>query len=73
LHGRKDRMIYLQVSQEFFKLVDSKRKEIKIFDCDHWFYDAIFYDQSFSRHSEDSRMQIISSIADWLKSGDGRT
>ena len=73
LHGIKDRMIYLQVSQEFFKLVDSKRKEIKILDCDHWFYDAIFYDQSFSRHSEDSRMQIISSIADWLKSEDSRT
>jgi alpha-beta hydrolase superfamily lysophospholipase len=70
LHGRKDRVIYLQVSEEFFKLVDTNMKEIKIFDCDHWFYDAIFYDQSFSRHSEESRMQIISSIADWLKSKD---
>jgi pimeloyl-ACP methyl ester carboxylesterase len=68
LHGRKDRVIYPQVSEEFFKLVDTNMKEIKIFDCDHWFYDAIFYDQSFSRHSEESRMQIISSIADWLKS-----
>jgi pimeloyl-ACP methyl ester carboxylesterase len=68
LHGRKDRMIYLQVSEEFFKLLDTNMKEIKIFDCDHWFYDAIFYNQSFSRHGEESRMQIISSIADWLKS-----
>jgi pimeloyl-ACP methyl ester carboxylesterase len=67
LHGRKDRMIYLQVSQEFFKLINSKMKEIKVFDCDHWFYDAIFYDQSLSRHGEESRMQIISSIAYWLK------
>jgi pimeloyl-ACP methyl ester carboxylesterase len=73
LHGRKDRMIYLQVSEEFFKLLDTNMKKIKIFDCDHWFYDAIFYDQSFSRHAEESRMQIISSIADWLKSTDGRT
>jgi pimeloyl-ACP methyl ester carboxylesterase len=73
LHGRKDRMIYLQVSEEFFKLLDTSMKEIKIFDCDHWFYDAIFYDQSFSRHSEQSRMQIISSIADWLKSRDSRS
>ncbi|HEX6280645.1 MAG TPA: alpha/beta fold hydrolase [Nitrososphaera sp.] len=72
LHGRKDRMIYLQVSEEFFKLLDTNMKEIKIFDCDHWFYDAIFYDQSFSRHSEESRMQIISSMADWLKSRDSR-
>ena len=73
LHGRKDRMIYLQVSEEFFNLLDTNMKEIKIFDCDHWFYDAIFYDQSFSRHAEESRMQFISSIADWLKSADGRT
>jgi pimeloyl-ACP methyl ester carboxylesterase len=68
LHGRKDRMMYVQVSEEFFKLLRTNIKEIKIFDCDHWFYDAIFYDQSFSRHSEESRLQIISSIADWLKS-----
>jgi pimeloyl-ACP methyl ester carboxylesterase len=67
LHGRKDRMMYLQVSEEFFKLLRTNMKEIKIFDCDHWFYDAIFYHQSFLRHSEESRMQIISSIADWLK------
>jgi pimeloyl-ACP methyl ester carboxylesterase len=67
LHGRKDRMMYLQVSEEFFKLLRTNMKEIKIFDCDHWFYDAIFYDQSFLRHSEESRMQFISSIADWLK------
>jgi alpha-beta hydrolase superfamily lysophospholipase len=68
LHGRKDRMIYVQVSEEFFKLLHADVKEIKTFDCDHWFYDAIFYDQSFSRHSEESRMQIVSLIANWLKS-----
>ena len=68
LHGTKDRMMYVKVSEEFFKLLRTNMKEIKIFDCDHWFYDAIFYDQFFSRHSEESRMQIISSIADWLKS-----
>jgi alpha-beta hydrolase superfamily lysophospholipase len=66
LHGRRDRIIYLQVSEEFFKLLDTNMREIKIFDCDHWFYDAIFYDQSFSRHSDESRMQIIISIANWL-------
>jgi alpha-beta hydrolase superfamily lysophospholipase len=69
LHGKKDRLMYFQVSEEFFKLLHtSAMKEIKIFDCDHWFYDAIFYDQSFSKHSEESRMQIVSSIANWLKS-----
>ena len=68
LHGRKDRMMYPKVSEEFFKLLQTSSKEIKIFDCDHWFHDAVFYDQSLSRHSEESRMQIMSSIADWLKS-----
>ena len=68
LHGKKDRLMYFQVSEEFFKLLHTTMKEIRIFDCDHWFYDAIFYDQSISRHREESRMQIISSIEDWLKS-----
>jgi alpha-beta hydrolase superfamily lysophospholipase len=72
LHGKKDRQMYLQVSTEFFKLLRSNKKEIKIFDCDHWFYDAIFYDQSFSVHSEESRMGIASSIVEWLKSVDSR-
>ncbi len=67
LHGRKDRVIYLPVSENFFKLLRTNRKEIRIFDCDHWFYDAIFYDQSLLRHSEQLRLQIISTISDWLK------
>ena len=67
LHGRKDKMMYPQVSEEFFNLLRSGAKEIKMFDCDHWFYDAIFYDQYLSTHSEESRMQIITSIVDWLK------
>ena len=57
LHGRKDTMIYVQVSEEFFKLLHTDMKEIKIFDCDHWFYDAIFY-YNLSQRSEESRMQI---------------
>ena len=68
LHGRKDRMMYLKVSEEFFKLLQTSSKELKIFDCDHWFHDVVFYDQSLSRHSEESRIQIMSTIADWLKS-----
>ena len=67
LHGRKDRLMYPQVSEHFFKLLRTNVKGIKIFDCDHWFYDAIFYDQSLLRHSEESRLQVISTISDWLK------
>lgn len=67
LHGRKDRLMYLRVSEEFFKLLQTRNKEIKTFDCDHWFYHTIFFDQSLSPHSEQSRMQITSQIADWLR------
>jgi acylglycerol lipase len=67
LHGRKDRLMYPQVSEHFFKLLRTNVKEIKIFDCDHWFYDAIFYDQSLLRHGEESRLQVISTISGWLK------
>jgi acylglycerol lipase len=81
LHGRKDRLMYLQVSEEFFKLLctynNNNNKEIKIFDCDHWFYDAVFYDQSLTKHKEESREQITSWIIDWLRSmsnsGNGST
>ena len=68
LHGTKDRMMYPQVSEQLFKLLRTAAKDIKIFDCDHWFYDAIFYDQFSSRHEEKLRGQIISSVTDWLKS-----
>ncbi len=71
LHGKEDRNVYLQVSEEFFKLLRTKRKNIEIFDCDHWFYDAIFYIQS-STYTEESRMKFISSLVTWMRSLDGR-
>jgi lysophospholipase len=73
LHGKKDRHMYPQVSEEFFKLLRTNKKEIKVVDCDHWFCHSIFYDQALSPHSEESRMQIVSSVVDWLKSADGRS
>ena len=66
LHGSSDRNVYLQVSQEFLKLLRAKDKELKTFDCNHWFYDAIFFSQS-PEYSEDDRVKIISSIVEWLK------
>jgi hypothetical protein len=59
--------MYPQVAEDFFKLLRTSRKEIRIFDCDHWFYDAIFYDQSLQEHSEELRLQLISAISDWLR------
>jgi pimeloyl-ACP methyl ester carboxylesterase len=69
LHGRKDRMMYVKVSEELFKLLQTPMKEFRAFDCDHWFYDAIFYDDYFSRHSEQEKTVIPSSISEWLKFG----
>ncbi|HEX7032647.1 MAG TPA: hypothetical protein VF172_06575 [Nitrososphaera sp.] len=56
----------LQVSEEFFKLLRTENKEIRILDCNHWFYDAIFFSQT-SEYSEQDRLQVISSIVEWLK------
>ena len=67
LHGKDDRNVYPAVSQEFFKVLHAKNKEIKILDCGHWFYDAIFYSQA-AEHSEDDRRKFVSSIVEWLDS-----
>ena len=67
LHGSRDRNVYPQVSEEFFKLLRTKNKRIRVFDCGHWFYDAIFYSQT-SEYSEEDRMKFISSITGWLSS-----
>jgi alpha-beta hydrolase superfamily lysophospholipase len=72
LHGKKDRNVFAQVSEEFFKLIRADQKEIRIFDCDHWFFDAVSYNQSPEKYSEESRRKVISSIARWLDSIDGR-
>lgn len=66
LHGSKDRNVYPQVSEEFFKLLRTKNKEIRILDCNHWFYDAIFFSQT-SEYSEQERLKFISAIVEWLK------
>jgi len=66
LQGSRDRNVYPQVSEEFFKRLRSEKKEIKIFDCGHWFYDAIFYSQS-PEYAEEDRIKFISIITDWLR------
>ncbi|HEY3094281.1 MAG TPA: alpha/beta fold hydrolase [Nitrososphaera sp.] len=65
VHGNRDKNVYPQVSQEFFELLHTN-KEIKILDCNHWFYDAIFFSQS-SEYLEEDRTKFISSIVAWLK------
>jgi dipeptidyl aminopeptidase/acylaminoacyl peptidase len=65
LQGSRDRNVYPAVSEEFFKLLRTKDKQIKVFDCGHWFYDAIFYSQT-SEYAEDDRVKFISTITGWL-------
>lgn len=67
LHRKDDRNVYPAVSQEFFKVLHAKNKEIKILDCGHWFYDAIFYSQA-AEYSEDDKGKFVSSIVEWLDS-----
>jgi alpha-beta hydrolase superfamily lysophospholipase len=66
LHGQRDRNVYSKVSEEYLKLLRSPKKELKIFDCDHWFYDALYFDQESPTYSEESRERFVSSIIDWI-------
>jgi pimeloyl-ACP methyl ester carboxylesterase len=66
LHGKEDLIFFSPVSEAFFKLLKNKQKEIKLFDCDHWFYDAISYNHMQSKYSEESRKQIIDTIKEWI-------
>ena len=68
LHGRKDRNVFLPVSEEYLKLLRTDRKDIKIFDCDHWFFNAIFYDQVSEKYTEESRKEVVTSIVEWIRS-----
>jgi alpha-beta hydrolase superfamily lysophospholipase len=70
LHGRQDRNVFPQISEGFFKLVKSVDKQIKAFDCDHWFYRSIFYNQNDERYTETQRAQVVNTIAEWLISHD---
>jgi alpha-beta hydrolase superfamily lysophospholipase len=67
LQGSKDRNVYPQVSEVFFKLLHTKNKKLELFDCGHWFYDAIFYSQT-DEYAEEDRARFISSITEWLDS-----
>jgi len=66
LHGKKDLIFFSGVSEEFFQLLKNKNKKITLFDCDHWFYDAISYNYLLSKYSEESRKQIIVTVKEWI-------
>lgn len=66
LHGSADKNVYPWVSEEFLRMLRTNDKEIKVFDCNHWFYDAMFFSQS-QEYSEQDRTRLVSSIVEWLK------
>ncbi|MEM2140990.1 alpha/beta fold hydrolase [Nitrososphaera sp.] len=66
LHGRNDKHVYSVISEEFQKLIKAKDKKAVFFDCDHWFFRSIFYNQDDPRYSEKDRIAVMDTIADWL-------
>lgn len=66
LHGKKDLIFFSGVSEAFFQLLKNKNKKINLFDCDHWFYDAVSYNYLQSKYSEESRKQIIATVKEWV-------
>ena len=66
LHGNNDWIVVLEQSKAFLNMLDSTDKELKIFDCDHWFYHAFFYKQE-SKYSETDRMNVVTAINEWVR------
>lgn len=66
MHGKNDRNVFSTLSEKYFELVKSKKKSIKLFDCDHWYYRAIFYNQNDHRYDEQQRNQVVEAISSWV-------
>lgn len=68
VHGKKDKQVYPEVGENFFKVVKSKDKKFELLNCDHWFFDSIFYDQSSEKYTENDRKSVTSLLSNWLSS-----
>lgn len=68
IHGKNDNNIFPSVSEEFIKIVKAEDKTLSTPDSDHWFYDAIFYNQDSKKYAEDDRQKIIGTIESWILS-----
>lgn len=66
LHGSNDWTVVLEQSKTFLNMINSSDKELKIFDCDHWFYHTFFYKQD-NKYSEASRTNVINAINEWVR------
>jgi alpha-beta hydrolase superfamily lysophospholipase len=72
LYGQRDRNVFPQVSEEFFKILKSNDKQIASIDCNHWFYDAVFFSQS-EEYSENDRLAFVNRMISWLDKSSGST
>jgi len=68
IHGKNDQNIFPTVSEEFAKIVGSKDKTVYLPASDHWFFDAVFYNQDSEKYSELERQEIIGTIEKWILS-----
>ena len=66
MHGLKDTNVYPQISEKFYSLLNSRKKSLKFFECDHWFNHAIFFNQNDNRYTESDREPIIKAIESWV-------
>lgn len=64
MHGRNDQNVYSEVSRKFYGMLSTDKK-ISFFDCDHWFFDSVFYSQDGAQ--EEDRQKIILAISAWLE------
>ncbi len=66
IHGKNDKNIFPTVSEEFIKTIKTEDKALFLPDSDHWFYDAIFYNQDSKKFAEEDRQKIVKKIESWI-------
>ncbi|MEM2759346.1 MAG: alpha/beta fold hydrolase [Nitrososphaerales archaeon] len=65
MHGKNDFNVVVEQSKTLVNRLDHTDKELRIFECDHWFYHTFFYTQY--RYSENERSSIIKTITEWIE------
>lgn len=67
LQGDQDLITVPEQTRTFISRVESRDKELKIFQgSDHWFYHTVFYEQR-KRYSEAERMNVVNTINEWVR------
>jgi pimeloyl-ACP methyl ester carboxylesterase len=71
IHGKKDRLVYPEVSQTLFRIMSGQHKRMTLLDCDHWFYHTVFYQDLVGlmsrQYPESNRDKVVQVIVSWMK------